>query len=509
MRFFNRINMPERILVDRVPKEFQLQPDSLRLRNELLTADPSLGSNEELFVEVLGLILYNNYVATRYSSPPRLQIREMNKELAEAETADDRCVDGRVSNKQQDENPIHTEPGGFTKRAPRNYRRTKNESGGKYIPRSSYLRGGIQRASRNNKDLIEFVEGHFMEEPPTEEEPFEPCGQVLAMIRKEEIKEKDLIKAHIIKINEITIPAITDWYNDCLDIQGKETLARVCLPLMQDTVTRGYVLDLDQRDKRAPLSVAELVKVNRSRIEAHLGRLVGGYGSKTAWLLDPEKIIDLDAIRYEITRGLMQDNQLRSFKEDVLSYLSDHYSDLTAQQRTGTLFKLANNAALLYLQGSAYGEAEHPYKWHNERCIVISPEGNPPFVYFPDVQSFVATPPEPERTIIYSNTMIGLWKHYREEARHRSPDTRMPEAILMFLTTPVVGELSTSNYNYLAALSTSSELFQNLINDKTLIDKVTKHDLYYEHEFNPYSLLYNYQTRLIRAVVDNRALANR
>lgn len=505
--------MPERIL-DKVPTEFQLQPDSRKLRQDLLSADPSLESNEELFEEVLGLILYNNYVAGKYCSPPRLQIRAMNKQSAEAEIADDRCVDGRVSNKQQDENPIHTEPAGLTKRSPRKYKRIKNESGGLYIPRSAYLRGGIQRAANSGRDLIEFIEGHFMEEPIKDEkgkyeEPFEPCGQIIAMQKNGEIREKDLIKAHIGKINEITVPAITDWHNDCLDIQGRDTLPRVCLPLMQDTVTRGYVLNLDQKDKKAPLSVPELVKVNRGRIESHLGRLVGGYGSKAAWLLDPERIIDLDMHRYEITRGLMQDSQLRSFKDDVLSYLSDHYSDLTAQQRTGTLFKLAHNAALLYLQGSAYGEAEHPYKWHNERCIVISPEGNPPFVYFPDVQSFVATPPEPERTITYANTMIGLWKHYREEAKYRSSDTRMPEAILMFLTTPVVGELSEGNYNYLGALNTSAELFQNLMNDKTPIGNATKHDLYKAHELNAYSLLYNYQTRMIRAIVNNRAIANR
>lgn len=508
--------MPERVL-DRVPAEFQLQSDSQKLRKELLAADPVLGSDRDLFEEVYGLMLYNNYTAGKYCSPRRLQIRELNKSLAEAEIADDRCVDGRVSNKQQDENPIHTEPAGLTKRSPRKYKRIRNESGGIYVPRSSYLRIGIQRAAQSHKDLIEFIEGHFMEEPPKNEEgeseqPFEPCGQIVTMQRKGEIKEKDLIKAHIEKINEITVPAVTDWYNDCLDVQGRDVLQRVCLPLMQDTVTRGYILDLDQKDKRSPLVAAELVKANRGRLESHLGKLVGGYGSRSEWLLDPEKIIALAEARYEITRGLMQDTELRSFRDDVFSYLSDHYSDLTAQQRTGTLFKFANNAALLYLQGSAFGEAEHPYKWHNERCIVISPEGNPPFVYFPDVQSFVATPPEPERTIIYANTMIGLWKHYREEAKHRSSGTRMPEAILMFLATPVVGELNGNNYDYLSALSASAELFQNLINDKTEMDKVTKvskYDLYKAQELNPYSLLYNYQTRIIRAVVDNRAIANR
>ncbi len=505
--------MPECIL-DRVPADFQLHPDSQRLRQDLSEADPSLGSNRDLFDEVYGLILYNNYTAQIYGSPQRLEIRTRNKQLADAELADNRCVDGRVSNKQQGENPIHTEPGAFTKRAPRIYRRARSESGGKYIPRSSYLRGGIQRAARSSRDLIECIEGHYMEEPSKKadgsyEEPFEPCGQVVAMQKKGEISEQDLIKAHIAKINEITVPAITDWYNDCLDVQGRDVLPRVCLPLMQDTVTRGYVLDLDLKDRRAPLSVSELVKLNRGRIESHLGKLVGGYGSKAGWLLDPERIIHLDGIRYEITRGLMQDSELYPFKDDVLTYLSEHYSDLTNQQRNGVLFKLANNAALLYLQGSAYGEAEHPYKWHNERCIVVSPEGNPPMVYFPDVQSFVATPPEPERTITYTNTMISLWKHYREEAKHRTPTTRMPEEILMFLTTPVVGEFSGNNYDYFAALSTSAELFQNLMADETRIGKSTKRDLYRDHSLNSYSILYNYQTRIIRAIVNNRAIANR
>lgn len=513
--------MPERIL-DKVPTDFQLKPGSRRLRQELLTADPSLEFDHHQFEEVYGLILYNNYTAGIHSSPERLQIREMNKELAGAEIADNRCVDGRVSGKQQDENPIHTEPGAFIKRAPRIYRRAQNESGGRHIPRSSYLRVGIQRAAGSPRDLIEFIEGHYMEEPKKDghgrhEGPFQPCGQVVAMQRKGEIEEKDLVKAHIGKIKEITMPAITDWYNDCLDMQGRNALPTVCLPLMQDTVTRGYVLDLDQRNSWSPLSVSELVRVNRNRMESRLGKLVGGYGSNAECLLDPEKIIDVDNMRYEIARGLMQDGELQSFRNDIFTYLSSHYADLTSQQRNGVLFKLANNAALLYLQGSAYGEAEHPYKWHNERCIVISPEGNPPFVYFPDVQSFIATPPEPERTRIYSNTMIDLWKHYREEARHGVADTRMPEAVLMFLATPVVGGLSAVNYHYLSALSSNAELFQSLMSDKTDMNhqqgeglhKVTKFDLFKARALNPYSLLYNYQTRVIRAVVNNRAIANR
>lgn len=499
--------MPERIL-DRVPTEFQLNPNSQRLRQELLAVDPLLTSDKGLFEEVHGLILYNNYAALKYASPRHSQIRVMNRCLAEANMATVKCVDGRGGGKQQDESPTHTEPGGLTKRATRHYRRARNESGGKHIPRSPFLRGGIQTAALDARDLIEFPEGHFMEEPPRDEygkhvTPYQACGQASAMQAKGEIEDPDLIRGHLSKINEITIPAITDWYNDCRGAQGRDILKRVCLPLMADTVTRGYVLDLDQKDKKSPLSVAELVKVHKGRIESSLGRLVGGYGAKADWLLDPERIIDLAEARYEITRGLMQDSGLYSFRDEVLSYFSDHYSDLTNQQRTGALFKFANNAALLYLQGAAYGETEHPYKWHNERCIVISPEGNPPFVYFPDVQSFVATPPEPERTITYANTMIDIWNHYHEQASNKNGNTRMPDKVLMFLTTPVFGSLDRANDGFVAASNASGDLFHHMINSSRMGKD------YMDGKLEVFSLLYNYQTRVIEAVVKNCAIARR
>lgn len=501
--------MPERVL-DRVPIEFQLRPDSQRVRKELLDADPALDSNKELFEEVYGLILYNNQTALEYNSPRHVQIRKMNKEQAKAKKRKVKCVDGRCTDRQQDDCPTHTEPGGFTKRASRYYRRARNESGELYIPRSPYLRGGIQAAAMEEGDLLEIVEGHYMEEPPKDEtgkhiDPYEPCGKVSDMLNdpKEKFINHDLIKGHIEKLNEITIPPITAWYNDCRDTQGREVLERVCLPIMLDTVTRGYVLDLDQRDNRAPLSVSELVRTHRGRIEAALGKLVGGYRSKAEWFTDPEKITDLALHRYEVTRGLMHDETLRPFQDDILTYLSTHYPELTADQRTGVLSEFADNAGLLYLQGSAYGEAEHVFKWHNERCIVLSPEGNPPFVQFPDVQSFIATPPEPERTIIYANAMIKLWKHYREEAKQRDPNTRMPEEILMFLNTPLFGEANGANYNYIAALNASGDLFHSMVSDKSM------GELYRNGDLRSFSLLYDYQTRFIRAVVNNRALANR
>lgn len=508
--------MPERVL-DRVPTEFQLRPDSQRLRQELLDADPSLEGNKSLLDEIHGLIVYNNYTALKYNSPEHEQIRSMGKRLGRARKGKIKCVDGRRGGKQQDENPTHTEPGGFIKRTPRHYRRTRDESGGRHIPRSPFLRGGIRAAALENEDLIEFAEGHFMKEPPKDEKgnptrPVQRCGQAEAMQRNDEITDTDLIRGHITKLKEITVPAITDWYNDCRDMQGKNILARVCLPIMMDTETRGYVLDLDKRDQRTPLDVAELVKVYRSRIESDLGRLVGSYGSKAEWLLDPERMTDLALTRYEITRGLMQDPELKAFRDDVLTYLVDHYSDLTIDQRTGVLSEFADDAALLYLQGSAYGEAEHSYKWHNERCMVISPEGNPPFVYYPDIQSFVATPPEPERTNIYANTMIDIWNHYHKEAIIKNSHTRMPDAILMFLTTSVAGELNRSNQNYIAALNNSEELLYHMINDHNEISKgskITKADLYKTGRLQIVSLLYDYQSRIVRAVVNNRAIANR
>src|SRR3989338_542855 len=508
--------MPERIL-DRVPPEFQLKPDSQILRQELLEADPSLASDRLLLEEAHGLIVYNNFVAGIYTSPERLKVRDMNKVQAEANTADIDCVDGRRGGKQQEEGPTHTEPGGFTKRAPRLYQRKKHESGGKHIPRSAFLRGGIKAAAYEGKDLVEFPKGHFMEEPLKDANgkhlsPFQTCGQAAKMQDQGEIKDPDLIRGHIGKLNEITVQAVTDWYDDCLDMQGRDILKMVCVPLMLDAETRGYVLDLDKKNLYSPLSVAELIKVYRGRIEASLGKLVGSYGSKAEWLLNPAKITDLALVRYEITRGLMQDDQLRPFREDILTYLSEHYADLNAQQRQGVLFKFSNNGSLVYLQGSAYKEAEHPYKWHNERCLVISPEGNPPFVYFPDIQSFVATPPEQERTNIYANTMIDIWNHYHEEAKTRNSHTRMPDEILIFLTTPVYGELTQRHHNYVAALNTSAELFHHMISDPTKIESengATKFDLYKAGKLKVFSLLYDYQTRIIRAVVNNRAIANR
>ncbi|MBI2600018.1 hypothetical protein HYW43_03835, partial [Candidatus Daviesbacteria bacterium] len=462
-----------------------------------------------VFEEVLGLMLYHNYMSAKYNSPERQRLREMNRDLAEAHIGSIVCVDGRRGGKQQDESPTHIEPGALTKRAPRFHKRSRYESGGKHIPRSPFLRGGIHTAALDRaRDLIEFPTGHFMVEPAKDEQdkhisPYQPCGKAKAMQDEGEIIDKDIINGNLAKINEITVPPITDWFNDCRGVTGRDPLDRVCLPLMMDTGTRGYVVDLDQRHRRSPLGVPELVKIYRSRIEENLGKLVGEYGSKVNWITDPEKELDLALARHEITRGLMQDQEFRGFQNDVLGYLTDHYSELTYQQRMGVLFKLADNAALVYLQGSAVGEADHPYKWHNERCIVISPEGNPPFVFFPDIQSFVATPPEPDRVVTYSNTMITIWNHYLEEARKRNGNSRMPDEILMFLTTPVTGELHRRNDSYVAAVNSSGELFHHMVSN----DRIG--GLFAKGELRIYSLLYDYQTRDIRAVVDNRVIASR
>lgn len=488
-------------ILNKVPLGFQNEPDSQRLKNELLLADPSLQEKPDRLGNVIGLIMHNNRVAKIVNDPRFTSARMRKQGLAKAYLAFEDCVDGRTWRIAQIERvgPSHSEPAGLTKRSIRNHRRKENESGGRYIPRSPSLRGGIQASAKENLyDLLEFPTGHFMgdyrslmQEPSLVQG--QQCGQLSNMQEIGEMGEMDLIQGGLAKLKEITVPGITDFYNDWREIYGFEQLKQVCVPLMLNTENRAYILGLENFGYKSPLDTAELLKIYSERITSSLGYIAGEPGFASQWFTNPDKLIELAELRYDVTKGILNHPYLEPLRSDILSYFREDNPNLTNDQLSGSLYLFASNVAMLYELADF-----RPMKWHDERCIVISPGGNPPFSFFPDVQTFVATPPEPERTVRYAATMVRLWQHHYYEAQKGHIENGIPEDIIMFLTTPVYGNLEWGNDQYRMALANNGEL------SRTILSETSLSDLQKSGKLHVYSLLYDYGTREIRNIVVNR-----
>ncbi len=358
----------------------------------------------------------------------------------------------------------------------------KRKSDGKIIPDSSDLNEALRRISINKDDLLEIVYAHT-----TLSNLHHGCGAMMAKQKAHLIDPKaNLVEANLKIIEEISIPAITNIYNEFREQLGIEPLKVVCVSAVYDTETFGIVLNFNLKEES--LSTTELTNRYKEGLDEYFIKSNLIFGSFREKFTDLKYLTAFSQNVLKVIEAILDGKVEKNLLGEVEQYLSKYYPDLTKSQSQAFRFVLIRNIALQYLTGlSKLKKVDHAFSKHEESYMAVAMRGATIGKFDPQSQGFASTPSNPGQAIENINTMISIMGF-----------GRVNKSYILFVCNSVNSrDLKENNQVLQRIMGSNAGLLRDIVEDKGLGVMIEK------GEIIPVPVLIEEDNREVLKVIDH------
>ncbi len=350
------------------------------------------------------IIARNNAVAKVLSSPQyRSAVKKKNQLMGAISLGYVICIDGRI--------PAIFLGGRHTKHfevPASEISVIKRKSDKHIIPDSTDLNEGLRKIATSGEELLELVFAHT-----SLLNPQHGCG-AMAGKRKAGFLDPKLTneEANLKIIEEKTIPAISNIFNEFKTQLGLEPQTVVALPAVYDTDTFGIILNYSSDH---PLSTTNLTKEYQDHLDDYLIKYNLVFGSFRERFTDLKYLAKFNEQILKITESILDKKVAIELLEEVENYIKTHFSDLSNTQSKALKYIILRTVAFQYLTGlcnTRRKNLDHAFAEHEETFMAVAMRGGTIGKYDPEDQGFASTPSDPAEAISNIKTMLSIMGNF-------------------------------------------------------------------------------------------------
>ncbi len=333
------------------------------------------------------------------------------------------------------------------------------KSDGKLIPSSTDLGESLRRRVTSGMELLEIVFAHT-----SLIDPSHGCGAMAAKRKMGKLSPKlSNEEANLKILEEKTIPALTNLYNEFRIQKGFKPLERVGIPALYDTDSFGVILNSDKKGNGRSLSTTELTNTFKETITESLIKenLVFGVYKHKFHDLKYINVFFLNLLK--VTKKLLSEKKFSALQDILKSYIAENYGELTPNQKKALRFFLTRSIALQYLTGLSSANKkniDHPFAEHGETYMAVSIRGATIGKYDPEDQGFSSTPADSNSAISNIKTKMSIMDTSKENSKR---------PYLLFICNLLnEADLKENNRVLQRAMATNAELLKDILIDSEL-----------------------------------------
>ncbi|HLC87540.1 MAG TPA: hypothetical protein VJG66_00605 [Patescibacteria group bacterium] len=362
------------------------------------------------------------------------------------------------------------------------------KSDGNLIPESSELCESMRNMTFSGRDILEVIFAHtsFLGHG---------CGAMAAKKKAGLIDPKASPEdANIKIINEKSIPALTNIYNEFRNQKGLAELKRVGICALYDTDTFGILLNYDKKDKGLLFSTTELTNEFRNEMDDFFIKENLVFGSFKETFSELKHLTKFLENVYLITSKLLSLEGFRLLRQTIENYIKKNYPELTLNQKNALRFLLIYTISFQYLTGSSATSKDnyyHPFVHHEEEYMAVSTRGTVIGKFDPQDQGFASTPSDAGTAVSNIKTKISIMAGAKENKS---------KPYILFICNPIALRDLAENSNLLhKTMDASAELLRKINDDKDLGNMIE------EGKIIPVPILLAADNRAVLKIIDHSA----
>lgn len=364
----------------------------------------------------------------------------------------------------------------------------KRKSDGKLIPVSSELCESLRNMTYTDRDILEVIFAHtsFLGHG---------CGAMAAKRKAGLIKDDmPLEDANLKIINERSIPALSNIYNELRNQKGLKELKMIAVSALYDTDTFGILLNYDLREKGVMLSTTELTNEFRPEMDEFFIKENLTFGSFKETFSSLQFVTKFLENVYYVSSKIRELDKFKILRDTLESYIKKNYALLTKDQQNALQFLLIYTIAFQYLTGSSATSKDnyyHPFVHHEEEYMAVSTRGTVIGKFDPEDQGFASTPPDAQTAISNIKTKISIMSSSKENKS---------KPYLLFICNPISGRDLSENSNLAhKTMDANAELLRKILEDKDLGGMIE------EGKIIPVPILIEAANRAVLKIIDHSA----
>lgn len=480
---FKRIYQNEKINLDASKKTLE---DQLNLYLDHLGTHLNKKISPNARQHILSIIHRNNDVAAILKAPEYLKISQNMRDFLNGVALGlVFCIDGRI--------PAIFIGGRFALHweiPAAKLKVTKRKSDGNIIPESSELCEALRLLVSRGKEVIEIVFAHTSLLNPSH-----GCGAMETM-RKNGIIKGDISneEANLKIIESVTIPALTNLYNEFRLQKGFEPLKTVGISALYDTDTFGIILNYDKNKPANSLSTTDLTNKYKEALNDYLIKdnlVFGSFSERFSYL---KYLTAFSQNVLKITSTILKNEPFEKAQNELSTYIKKSYPGMTAKQQGALQFFLARAIAMQYLTGSSSitkKTQEHPFTHHEEQYMAVSTRGTTIGKFDPQDQGFSSTPSDAQSAVLNIKTKLSIMN----QAKHDGKQSK-----ILFICNPVnKRDLKENSIQLHKIMDANAELSRAIVADKALWEMIR------EEKIILTPVLIEEDTREVLKIIDHSA----
>ncbi len=307
---------------------------------------------------------------------------------------------------------------------------------------------------------------------------------------------KTLEEANLEIINQKSIPALTNLYNEFRQQAGLEPLKRAGVSAMYDTDTFGFIFNFEDKQNNKQLSTTMLANEFSTQISGVLNTTTLSFGVYHGTFTRLDRFIQFSKDIVKVSEALLSSKELKKLRDLISSFIHKTYPDLTQAQSNALSFFTLRTIAFQFLTGLCVFKKHprHPFVEHSETYIATSTRGKTIGKLDPEEQGFGSNAEDSSTAIANIKVKLSIMN----ESSISSHPLQKP--YLLFICNPVNKiDLSENNETIHAVLGSNAGLFRDITSDKELWELIKSGQLF------PIPVLVDEDTREVLKVIDHSA----
>lgn len=365
------------------------------------------------------------------------------------------------------------------------------QSDGTIIPFATHLGESLRRLVDNKQDLLEIVLGH------TSLSSSHGCGAMAAKKKAGLIDEnKSLEEANLEIINQKSIPALTNLYNEFRKQANLAPLAQAGVSAMYDTDTFGFIFNFENKQTSKKLSTTALTNEFSTLISGSLTDSPLSFGVYHSSFTRLDRFIQFSKDIIKITEVLLESSDLKHLRDQVTNFINKTYPKLTSNQKSALRFFILRTIAFQYLTGLCVFKKHprHPFVEHSETYIATSTRGKTIGKLDPAEQGFGSNAEDSSTAVSNIKVKLAIMNESLAEGH------ALQKPYLLFICNPVNKiDLSENNETIHAVLGSNAGLFRDITADSELWELIKSGQLF------PIPVLVDEDTREVLKIIDHSA----
>lgn len=401
--------------------------------------------------KILSIIKRDNEVANILKSKAFMQITSQMKELTGLSLGLVFCIDGRI--------PAIFLGSRFASHwevPAAELIVTKRKSDNQPIPESSELCEALRLVVSSGKELLEIVFAHT-----SLLNPAHGCGAMAAKRKLGKLANNLSNEEANLKIIEtVTIPSMTNIYNELRVHHGQEPLSIVGISALYDTDTFGIVLNYDKRDQGQAFSTTQLTDKYKDTLDDYFIKQNLVFGSFRERFSHLKYLPAFSQNALKVTEEVLKNQVFEELRSEINEYIKTSYSQMTKKQQDALKVFLIRTIALQYLIGSSSlskKTLEHPFAHHGEHYMAVSTRGTTIGKFDPQDQGFSSTPSDTKSAVLNIKTKLSIMNSSKQNSKESHP---------LFICNPVnKRDLKEQSVQLHKIMDANSELLRAIVED--------------------------------------------